>query len=50
MGEIDLKSKIVGRVEIKSRAKIENSTIRGPVSIDENCHIKNSFIGPFQIS
>ncbi|NQS88957.1 glucose-1-phosphate thymidylyltransferase [Patescibacteria group bacterium] len=46
-GEIDPKSKIVGRVEIEERAKIQESTIRGPVSIAKNCHIKKSFIGPF---
>ena len=46
-GEIDAKSKIVGRVEIKEGAKVENSTIRGPVSIAEECQIRNSFIGPF---
>ncbi|MFC1913741.1 glucose-1-phosphate thymidylyltransferase [Chloroflexota bacterium] len=46
-GEIDAGSKIIGRVEIKPGAKIENSTIRGPVSISEDCLIRNSFIGPF---
>jgi len=28
-------------------AKIENSLIRGPVSIASNCHIVNSFVGPY---
>ena len=28
-------------------AKIENSVVRGPVSIAEGCHISNSFVGPF---
>ena len=37
----------MGRVEIGRGTKIENSIIRGPVSIAEDCHIKNSFIGPF---
>jgi glucose-1-phosphate thymidylyltransferase len=46
-GKIDSKSKIVGRVEIKEGAKVENSTVRGPASVAEGCHIKNSFIGPF---
>ena len=46
-GKIDSKSKIVGRVEVRKGARVENSTIRGPVSIAEECYIMNSFIGPF---
>jgi len=46
-GEVDSQSHIVGRVEIKKGAMIENSTIRGPASIAEDCQIRNSFIGPF---
>jgi len=46
-GEIDAPSQVVGRVEISQGTKIGNSTIRGPVSIAENCQIRNSFIGPF---
>jgi len=46
-GDIDATSQIVGRVEIRPGTKIENSTIRGPVSIAEKCHIMNSLIGPF---
>lgn len=46
-GQIDAKSSIVGRVEIKEATVIENSEIRGPVAIGEGCFIKNSFVGPF---
>jgi glucose-1-phosphate thymidylyltransferase len=46
-GEIDPKSKVVGRVEIQKETKIENSIIRGPVAIAGGCLVKNSFIGPF---
>jgi len=46
-GKVDSESQIMGRVEIKAGAIIENSAVRGPVSIAEDCHIKNSFIGPF---
>jgi glucose-1-phosphate thymidylyltransferase len=46
-GEVDSQSQIVGRVEIGQGAKVENSTIRGPASIAEDCRIRNSLIGPF---
>jgi glucose-1-phosphate thymidylyltransferase len=46
-GEVDSQSQITGRVEIQPGTKVENSVIRGPVSIAENCRISNSFIGPF---
>ena len=46
-GKVDSQSRIVNRVEIRQGAGIENSSIRGPVSIAEDCHIRNSFIGPF---
>lgn len=46
-GEIDSRSRIVGRVEIRAGTKIENSVVEGPVSIAEKCEIVNSFIGPF---
>ncbi len=46
-GELDQHSKIIGRVEIGKGTKIINSTIRGPVIIGENCHIENTFIGPY---
>lgn len=46
-GQVDDKSRVVGRVQIGRGTTIENSTIRGPVSIAANCNIRNSFIGPF---
>jgi glucose-1-phosphate thymidylyltransferase len=46
-GECDADSQVVGRVEIGKGAKIEKSVVRGPVSIAEDCCIRNSFIGPF---
>jgi len=46
-GLIDDKSKITGRVAISENTTIENTVIRGPVSIDSFCHIKNSFVGPY---
>ena len=46
-GNVDSKSHIVGRVEIRQGTEVIDSTIRGPVSIAEDCRIKNSVIGPF---
>ncbi|WP_448596118.1 glucose-1-phosphate thymidylyltransferase [Thermoleptolyngbya sp.] len=46
-GDVDESSQISGRVEIGKGSKIVSSTIRGPVSIGENCHIENCFIGPY---
>lgn len=46
-GEIDQRSQIAGKMEIRRGAKLINSTVRGPVSIAEGCLIENSYIGPF---
>jgi glucose-1-phosphate thymidylyltransferase len=46
-GEIDSSSKLSGRINIGSGSRIVNSTIRGPVTIGNNCHIENCFIGPY---
>jgi glucose-1-phosphate thymidylyltransferase len=46
-GSVDEPSKVSGRVHIGAGSKIINSTIRGPVTIGENCHVENCFIGPY---
>lgn len=46
-GEVDEQSQIFGRVQIGLRSQIVNCTIRGPVTIGENCHLENCFIGPY---
>ncbi|MGF1478801.1 MAG: glucose-1-phosphate thymidylyltransferase [Cyanophyceae cyanobacterium] len=46
-GEIDAPSQIIGRVQIGQGSKVINSTIRGPVTIGNNCFIENCFIGPY---
>jgi glucose-1-phosphate thymidylyltransferase len=46
-GVVDNESKISGRVHIGKGSHIINSTIRGPVTIGENCQIENCFIGPY---
>ncbi|MCW4015768.1 MAG: glucose-1-phosphate thymidylyltransferase [Candidatus Bathyarchaeota archaeon] len=40
-------TKIEGRVDIQKRAKVVNSTLRGPCVIGDCCVIENSFIGPY---
>ncbi|MDE5071186.1 MAG: glucose-1-phosphate thymidylyltransferase [Trichodesmium sp. St16_bin4-tuft] len=46
-GEIDSKSKIIGRVKIGKNTKLVNSSVRGPVIIGDNCYLENCFIGPY---
>ncbi|MBW4652880.1 MAG: glucose-1-phosphate thymidylyltransferase [Kaiparowitsia implicata GSE-PSE-MK54-09C] len=46
-GDVDASSQIIGRVEVGQGSKIINSTIRGPVTIGDNCHIENCFVGPY---
>jgi glucose-1-phosphate thymidylyltransferase len=46
-GEVDLQSRIVGRVRIGEGTVCENSVLRGPALIGANCRIKNSTIRPF---
>ncbi len=45
--EIKETTRIMGRVEIGKGTTVDNSTIRGPVSIAENCQLKNCFVGPY---
>jgi glucose-1-phosphate thymidylyltransferase len=46
-GKVDAASQVAGRVEVGKGTSIEKSIIKGPVSIGDNCHIKDSYIGPF---
>lgn len=46
-GEVDDASRIIGRVQIDAGARVKRSLIHGPVSIAANCHIIDSFIGPY---
>jgi glucose-1-phosphate thymidylyltransferase len=46
-GEVDAQSQISGRVQIGSGSRLINCKVRGPVIIGENCHLDNSFVGPF---
>jgi glucose-1-phosphate thymidylyltransferase len=46
-GEVDLTSRIVGRVQIGEGTRLERSRVQGPVFIGANCRIKDSVIKPF---
>lgn len=46
-GNIDEQSKLSGRVYVGSGSQVNNSMIRGPVTIGKNCKIENCFIGPY---
>jgi len=46
-GDVDSKTRIDDKVEIRKGTRVENCHIQGPVSIAEDCRIKNSRIGPF---
>lgn len=46
-GNVDVESKISGRVRIEEGAVIERSTIRGPVVVGRNARVVDAHIGPF---
>lgn len=46
-GKIDTECTITGKVEVREGTRVENSSLRGPLSIAENCLIKNSVVGPY---
>jgi glucose-1-phosphate thymidylyltransferase len=47
LGEVDEASQLVGRVRLEKGAKIERSSVRGPVIIGKGAVISDSRIGPF---
>ena len=47
LGEVDAESQIVGRVRLEQGARIERSSVRGPVIIGKGAVISDSRIGPF---
>lgn len=46
-GDIDSKTQVIGRVQIGSKSRIINCTIRGPVTIGSDCYLENCFVGPY---
>src|SRR5262245_20665508 len=47
LGEVDADSQIVGRVRLEEGARVERSSVRGPVIIGKGAVITDSRIGPF---
>jgi glucose-1-phosphate thymidylyltransferase len=47
LGEVDAQSQICGRVQIGAGSRLINCTVRGPVTIGQDCHLENCFIGPY---
>ncbi|MDX2130069.1 MAG: glucose-1-phosphate thymidylyltransferase [Chloroherpetonaceae bacterium] len=46
-GKVDEETQISGKVSIGKGSVVKNSVLRGPIIIGENCHIQDSYIGPF---
>lgn len=46
-GEVDEASRVDGRVVLEAGARIERSTVRGPVVIGAGTVVVDSFVGPF---
>jgi glucose-1-phosphate thymidylyltransferase len=46
-GEVDDKSRIIGKVVIERGAQVKGSVVRGPAVIGEDTVIVNSYVGPF---
>ena len=46
-GTVDDASKAIGRVVIEAGARLENSTVRGPVIIGAGTTLIDSYVGPF---
>jgi glucose-1-phosphate thymidylyltransferase len=46
-GKLDGKTRCEGEVIVGAGTVVENSILRGPLILGENCKIHNSYIGPF---
>src|SRR5574338_578921 len=46
-GEVDESSQVIGRVQIGKGSRVKNCTIRGPVTIGDDCYLENCFVGPY---
>jgi glucose-1-phosphate thymidylyltransferase len=46
-GHLDAQTQISGRVQVGTGSQLVNCTVRGPVTIGNNCYLENCFVGPF---
>jgi glucose-1-phosphate thymidylyltransferase len=46
-GQVDERSRIVGRVILEEGASLQNSIVRGPAIIGRNTQVIDSYVGPF---
>lgn len=46
-GVVDEGSRVSGRVAIGKGSQLKNCTVRGPAVIGQDCHLENSYVGPF---
>jgi glucose-1-phosphate thymidylyltransferase len=46
-GDVDMHSRVTGRVVIEAGAVLERSTVRGPAIIGANTKLVNTYVGPF---
>lgn len=46
-GSVDASSKMTGTVVLEAGARVQNSTLRGPLIIGKDTLVRDSFIGPF---
>ena len=44
---IDPATRLEGRVRVGNRTELVNCTIRGPVVIGDDCHLRDTYIGPY---
>ncbi|HMI82889.1 MAG TPA: glucose-1-phosphate thymidylyltransferase [Polyangiaceae bacterium] len=47
LGEVDAQSQLIGRVRVEAGARVERSSVRGPVIVGKGAVISDSRIGPF---
>lgn len=47
LGKLEGQTRLSGRVHVGKGSTLVNCTVRGPAVIGENCHLEDSYVGPF---